>query len=126
MMPSEAAKEFGLVALGGAVGSMARYGVTLAVATQKFTGPWALIIVNLVGSFVIGLVAGNLVHRPNPSLQLLVVVGILGGFTTFSSFSLENANLLRTGAIGVALLNILGQVVIGTVFAALGYALTAR
>lgn len=122
----EAAKQFGLVALGGAVGSVLRYAVALATAPTKSGFAWSVFTVNMVGSFVIGLAAGHFATKPNANLQLLLMVGLLGGFTTFSSFSLENLVLLKEGSLGIALLNIVGQCVLGLILAALGYAITGR
>ena len=92
-----------LVAFGGAAGSLARYWMTL-VAAQLVgeTFPWGTLAINVIGSFVIGVFAaltgGDGVFAGNMSLRLLVMVGICGGFTTFSSFSLQTFMLLREGA----------------------------
>jgi CrcB protein len=83
-----------LVALGGAAGSLARYGVGLALAGA--TGfPWATLAVNWVGSALIGLAFGLGVSG---EARLLLVTGFLGGFTTFSAFSLEAATLAERSA----------------------------
>lgn len=126
MTPAEATKQFALVALGGALGSCARYAVTLAFLNQKLTGPWPVLAVNLSGSFLIGLAAGHFSKSPNGPAQLLLVVGLLGGFTTFSSFSLDNLALLREGQVVPAALNILAQSLLGLLLASLGYIVTAK
>ncbi len=126
MAASDLAKQFGLVALGGAVGSCARYAVTLMFVNSKLTGPWPVLAVNILGSFLIGLAAGHFSKNPNGPAQLLLVVGILGGFTTFSSFSLDNLMLLKQGAVLEALGNALVQCLVGLVLAALGFALTGH
>lgn len=90
------------IALGGALGSMARYWMTLAVAA--WTGPrfpWGTIAINVIGSFVIGLVAyGTVPVGRVPitfGIRTFLLVGICGGFTTFSSFSLQTLELMRAG-----------------------------
>lgn len=84
-----------LVALGGAVGSVARYGVGVAVARLFGTAlPWGTLIVNVVGGLAIGLLAAR-VGPAQEDLRLLLGVGLLGGFTTFSTFSLETLRLME-------------------------------
>ena len=87
-----------LVALGGAAGSVLRYWLGLLVA--RFTGPgfpWGTLLINIVGSFIIGWLANG--ARPDAvTLRLLLMVGFCGGFTTFSSFSLQTLELLQQGA----------------------------
>ena len=83
------------VALGGALGAMARYGVALALPTRPDGGlPWATLLVNVAGCFLIGILgaAVNLGHiRLSESQQAALFVGLLGGFTTFSAFSWRSA-----------------------------------
>lgn len=113
-----------LVAAGGAFGSVLRYLVgqwTLRLAGPAF--PWGTLTVNIVGSFVIGLFAEMIGRRfgASPELRLLLVTGILGGFTTFSAFSLDAASLLERGAGLTATVYVLASVglSIGAVFAGL-------
>jgi CrcB protein len=86
-----------LVGAGGAVGSVLRYAMTVGI--QRVAGsnfPWGTVIVNVLGSFAIGLLYVWLVERgENAALRALLMVGLLGGFTTFSSFSLETVTLAR-------------------------------
>lgn len=103
------------VALGGAAGSVARYACSAAALRWLGMGfPWGTLLVNVTGSFAIGILASLATSdgRPllGPDARALVLVGVLGGFTTFSSFSLETLNLVRTGALGAALLNVAGSV----------------
>ena len=100
-----------LVASGGAVGAWLRYvfgrataGMIGASAAAAF--PWATLAINLIGSFAMGLLAGRLAtYGPEgESLRLALGVGVLGGFTTFSAFSLETVALAQRGAIGLAAL----------------------
>jgi fluoride exporter len=101
-----------LVFLGGAAGSMWRFWWSGLVA-QRFgeTFPFGTLVVNIVGSILIGAFSGLLVHLSNSSvataLQQLLVVGICGGLTTFSSFSLQTYNLIVGGRWISALSNIL-------------------
>jgi CrcB protein len=106
-----------LVAVGGALGSMARYGTGVLVGkawTASF--PLATMLINIAGSLAMGLFIGWLA-RTTPSWQadarLFVAVGIFGGFTTFSSFSLDTISMLERGEIGPALLYVLASVIIG-------------
>jgi fluoride exporter len=84
-----------LVALGGAVGSLARYGV--GVAAVRLFGlafPWGTLAVNVIGGLAMGLLAARI--GPNEeSMRLLIGTGLLGGFTTFSAFSLETVRLME-------------------------------
>lgn len=108
-----------LVAAGGAVGSVARYG--LGVQTMRWFGPgWphGTFAANLIGGLLMGLLAGWLALRggvEQEKLRLLLAVGVLGGFTTFSSFSLETALMIERRAFGQA-----GAYVAGSVVLAIG------
>ena len=91
---------FLLVAAGGAIGSIARYGV--GIAAQRLAPasawPWGTLTVNVVGGLIMGLVAGWLALRGGAqaeSIRLFAAVGVLGGFTTFSAFSLETALMIE-------------------------------
>lgn len=92
-----------LVGLGGALGAMARYGVGRFVAVSGF--PVATFIINVSGSFLMGLLVGMLLkYTPSWSIEarLLLGTGVLGGFTTFSTFSLETIELIERGQWGWA------------------------
>lgn len=95
-----------LVALGGAIGSVCRY--LIGVTTLRWFGPgfpWGTIAVNVVGSLAIGLFAELVARKLNASaeLRLLLITGFLGGFTTFSAFSLDFIALFERGAMAAAL-----------------------
>jgi CrcB protein len=114
-----------LVGLGGAIGAMARYGAGVLFGWMGLIGfPWATLVVNVSGSFAMGLLIGYLAHT-TPSnqseLQLLLAVGVLGGFTTFSSFSLDAVALIERGQLGLAAGYILVSVLvaIGALFGGL-------
>jgi CrcB protein len=94
-----------LVGFGGAIGSVFRYYVgqwSLRLMGPHF--PWGTLTVNVVGCFVIGLLAEMISHRfdASPELRLLLITGFLGGFTTFSAFSLDAISLFERGAIASA------------------------
>ncbi len=104
------------IALGSALGGAGRYGVGLWTAA-RFGGdfPWATLIVNVVGSFVIGAVTvATAVNGPWPvsnDARLFLTVGFCGGFTTFSAFSIQTLSLIQAGQWPQASFNILGSVV---------------
>ena len=110
------------VMLGGAMGALARYGVYFAVNTWAQTqAPLATWVANLAGCLLIGFLA-PLMNVDEVPLQwrLFVLVGFLGSFTTFSTFSLETVVLWQNGKEGLVLLNTLGSVVCGIVLVWLG------
>ncbi len=86
------------VALGGAVGAVLRYLTGLAAVRLFGTAfPWGTLVVNVAGSFVIGALATVLIARGAQDWSPLLVTGLLGGFTTFSAFSLDTAGLVSRG-----------------------------
>ncbi|WP_396592939.1 fluoride efflux transporter CrcB [Brevundimonas sp. R86498] len=98
---------FLLVAIGGALGSMARYGVGLAAARLMPGGawPWGTLTVNVVGGLAMGLLVGWLALRAGAeqeTLRVFAAVGVLGGFTTFSAFSLETVLMIERRDYGLA------------------------
>ncbi len=99
------------VAMGGAIGSVLRYAVFRLIPQQNF--PWATLGVNVIGSFCIGLVYAYLQNRvADDALRLFLIIGVVGGFTTFSAFSLETLTLLQNGNLSKAGLNITLSVVL--------------
>ena len=115
------------VALGGALGSVARFAVSLGALRWLGTGfPWGTLLVNVAGSFAIGLLAALVAADGRPLLgadaRAFLLVGVLGGFTTFSSFSLETLELARVGALGAASLNVALSLVLCLAGAWLGFA----
>jgi len=119
--------EIFVVGSGGFIGSILRYLVTKTVqnnfpATQF---PYSVMLANLLGCFLIGLLSGLSLERIplTPNLRLFFIVGILGGFTTFSSFSLDAYNMLNTNDLSIlifALLHILAHVILGITAVYLG------
>ncbi len=103
------------IAMGGALGAVSRYGVTLGAARLGATGfPYATLTVNVVGSFLIGLFVAWLGGRTeiNPALRPLIQVGFLGALTTFSTFSLDALILLEQGRFTQAGLYIAASVLV--------------
>ena len=103
------------VAAGGALGSVARF--WLAAAVTALTGPrfpWGTLLINVLGSFVIGLVAAVTLTPArvgmHPDLRIFLMVGVCGGFTTFSAFSLQTFELLQSGEAWPAAGYMLGSV----------------
>jgi CrcB protein len=115
---------FAAVAIGGALGSVGRYWLAHQVnLLMGFSSiAWGTFSVNLIGSFVIGFILIALQEWLHAAAEwrLLLVVGFLGGFTTFSSFSWDTYTMLITGKIGLALLNVLANVVFSLAGTALG------
>ena len=107
----------GAVALGGALGSLARHGVNLAFThTLGRPVPYATAAVNLLGSAAIGVLAGLIASgrlTMTPNMRTFVFVGLLGGFTTFSSFVLDTLTLTHAGDHALAMSNVVGQTAVG-------------
>jgi CrcB protein len=115
-----------VVAMGGLLGSVARF--WLGAAVQRINAsdfPIGTLAVNVLGSFVIGLVMAASLERgtPGPTARLFLTIGFCGGFTTMSTFSYETLALLRDGQTAFALGNIAASVVGGLAAAWLGYTL---
>jgi CrcB protein len=117
-----------LIALGGALGSVCRYGLSTAV--QRFSSPffpYGTFVVNVAGSLVFGVIIGAARQRfvLGPSERAFLLIGILGGFTTFSTFTYETFALLQDGQLVRAIVNAAGQTLIGLVALWAGYAAVA-
>lgn len=114
------------VGLGAFVGANVRYWTGVAFRTYLPSAfPWATLTINVVGCFLIGLVMGTLPGRTQ-WIQLFAVVGVLGGFTTFSAFGYETLTLFRSGQTGVALGYVAASVVVGLGATWVGQELAAR
>jgi CrcB protein len=94
------------IALGGAIGATARFAAVHGISALAGTDwPWGTLVVNVIGGFAIGVLVESLAARfaESPELRGFLITGILGGFTTFSAFSLETIALLQRGALGPAM-----------------------
>jgi CrcB protein len=117
-----------MVGLGGALGAMLRHAVNHVVHQRLLSArfPWGIFVVNVAGSFAIGLLGGLLASERltwGLHARTFVIVGMLGGFTTFSSFSFDTLALAREGFGWYAVANVAGQVGLSLVAVWLGYRL---
>jgi fluoride exporter len=115
------------VLLGGALGSVARHAVNIA-SPRLFgsSAPFATAIVNMIGALLIGVLAGAMAAQRlsmSPAERAFVFTGLLGGFTTFSSFMFDSHTLWQGGSPGKALVNLGGQLLIGFALMYAGYRL---
>ena len=119
-----------LVAAGGAVGTLFRYGTSLALLrwTDRLRFPLGTLTVNVAGCFLIGYLQAAFAARwvAREDLRLALVVGFLGGLTTFSSYGWETAAFVRDGLPGRAVLTIAANNVVGIVMVLAGYAIGRR
>ena len=116
-----------LIALAGLIGTLLRYWLSGVVARQYGeTFPWGTMAVNLIGCFVTGAVFYLTEERflVNPAVRSVILIGLLGGFTTFSSYGLQTFTLLRDGEFGLAALNIATSNVFGLLMVWAGYVLS--
>ena len=116
-------KEAGLVMLGGAGGALARYALELIALRLGFSSQIAILAVNVSGSFALGLLLSLWLAKTSypPGLQLLLAVGFLGSFTTFSTLMWESFRLAQNDSVLMALLNLSGSVAAGLAAVALGF-----
>jgi len=118
------------VTLGSAIGGLLRYAITRMMLTFSVNFPYGTLLINVLGSFVIGyfgtltLQSGK--YPASDNLRLFVMVGICGGFTTFSSFSLQTFDLMRSGGWGRAAANVVLSVVLCVAAVAAGHRLAQQ
>ncbi len=120
-----------LVALGGAVGSVLRFWLSNLIQHRAGTAfPWGTIAVNVVGSFLIGFIfcatLDGAKFAATAHWRNFLMVGVLGGFTTFSAFSLQTLELFKSGAPGAALLNVLASLLLCLTATSLGWMAGSR
>ena len=116
------------IGLGGFLGAISRYGLS-GLVYKLFSDPWmpcGTMICNVLGCFLIGLFGGLIEAKQifSPHTRLFMFIGLLGGFTTFSTFGMETFNLMREGQWLPSLLNIILTVVLGLTAVWLGFTLT--
>jgi CrcB protein len=117
---------FLLICLGGAIGTGARY--LIALETPRISGtafPYATLAVNVMGSFFLGAImhVGLTTNLMSPELRLILTTGVMGGFTTYSTFNYETMEYLRAGAFWLAGLNVAATLLLCLLAGALGLAL---
>lgn len=112
-----------LVACGGAIGASLRYGAGFIISKPNSIFPWTTWSINIVGCLLAGIFFAFTQRYPilQNETRLFLMVGILGGFTTFSSFGLETFQLIRQGQLPLALAYTVSSVVIGVIFLAIGF-----
>lgn len=116
-------KNFILVGIGGMIGSMLRYAATYWIRHESF--PYATFTVNMLGSFVIGMVMGYASKQPDfGNWRLFLATGICGGFTTFSAFAWENLQLLNQQRVGAFISYTGATLVLGLTAVTIGYWIT--
>ncbi len=111
---------------GGGIGASLRYALSIWVDQRLVASfPWGTLLVNFVGSFLIGLLVSGLDQRglTSPALRLFLITGVLGAFTTFSTFSLETVRLIDAGRLSLAAANMAGSVLVCLLAAIAGIAL---
>jgi CrcB protein len=115
-----------LIGLAGLIGTLLRYWLSGFVERQSGeTFPWGTLVVNIVGCLLAGVVFHLTEERSffDPTVRTVILIGLLGGFTTFSSYGLETLTLLRDGAFGLATLNLVVSNVLGLFMVWAGYGL---
>ncbi len=119
-------KDIIIVGIGSGIGGICRYLISLAMSQVCITFPLGTLMVNIVGSLLIGILWGVASHIPNlsPAFLLFLMVGFCGGFTTFSTFSKECLMLLQTSNYLLFSVYTIGSIVLGIATVALGYILT--
>lgn len=117
---------FIFVGLGGAIGSILRYLISLKISSVDF--PYATLSVNAIGSLLMGVAVAFFLKNPDidNNIKILITTGFLGGFTTFSTFSLDSVNLIQRGEYYLATLYILLNVVLSLLCLFLGFYLVNK
>jgi len=110
----------GWIAVGGALGAVMRYGVSFA-SSGRTDLPIGTILANVTGALLLGFLAAWLGDRLPDPIRLGLTVGVLGGYTTFSTWMVESFVLMEEGQIGVGLMNLIGPVILGFAAAAIGF-----
>ncbi|QXR19766.1 fluoride efflux transporter CrcB [Acinetobacter variabilis] len=115
-----------LVAMGGAIGATLRYGTGMLIAKPHMLFPWPTWWINIIGCLFAGIffAFSQKYSFLQTEARLFLMVGILGGFTTFSSFGLETFQLLKQGAVTIALSYVISSVIVGVFMLGMGFYFT--
>ena len=107
---------------GGCIGTLARYGVTVHVHRAPHTFPWAIVTINLIGAFLLGILGGSLFsRRPDAvALRLFLGAGVLGGWTTYSAIVVGLLYFAHMGSWALLMANLVAAVVLPFIAAAIG------
>jgi len=116
------------VAVGGAMGTLSRYGISRILPTAAGSIPWSIFLVNVSGSLALGFVLHLVIERwpTNDYIRPFVAVGFIGAFTTFSTVMVDTDLLVRDGHTGTAAAYVIGSVIAGLVAAFAGIAIASR
>ncbi len=117
-----------IISLGGVIGALARYGLGRAFPATPGQFPWTTFAINVIGCFLIGVLMAIVVHAPwtHPMGRPFLGVGILGGFTTFSTYAVDTVKLGQAGDPGTAIVYLFGTVLAAMVSVYIGLAVTRR
>jgi len=121
-------RQYLMIALGGALGAIARYEVASRIQSRLVSAfPWGTFVVNITGCFIMGLVTTVLVEKVglHENWRFLIPVGFIGAYTTFSTFEMETYRAVTGGSMATGLANVLGSLIVGYVALWLGV-LSAR
>jgi CrcB protein len=110
------------IALGGAAGTPARYAIGRIIPTHPGDMPWATFLINVTGSFVLGILLTLIIERwpPTRYVRPFAAIGFLGAYTTFSTYMVETDLLIKNGDVGIAIAYVTGTLLIGLVAVYLG------
>lgn len=119
--------EYIYIAIGSAFGGMLRYFCSTIISNSLIYAnfPLGVLVINIAGSFIIGLASSISIADPliEARIKYLIIIGFCGGYTTFSSFSLDNLHLIQNNQVAVAVVNILSSVILCIVATWVGYVL---
>lgn len=118
-------KDILYVGIGGFIGSAARYVINILLINYNWPIPWPTYFINLSGSLLIGVLMA-LNFKEAPMWRLLLITGLCGGYTTFSTFSYENLSLFKDGHPEVAIFYMVSSLLLGLLMVFLGFYLTQR
>ena len=110
--------------IGGGLGSMLRFGISDLLSKNEYTFPWATLIANFLASLILGYFLAMAIAGQGSDLKrALIMTGFCGGFSTFSTFSVESFQLIQEGQYAYAVANILGSVIVCLIGVLIGYRL---